>query len=72
MSDGRGQEYLDENLCLHENVYIDGFEIINKPDPTNPSADVLITLRCEKCGDTQEHTLDLEDVIYDLDLGWNE
>jgi len=74
MSDGRGQEYLDENVCLHDNVYIDGFEIINQRVYTNHTqgAEVLVTVRCEKCGESQQHTLDLDDIIYDLQLGWNE
>ena len=66
MSDGRGQEYLDENFCTHDDVFISHFEIINDFE------DVLVTIRCEKCGDTQQHTLDLEQIIYDLELGWNE
>jgi len=66
MSDGRGQEYLDENFCSHDDVSINYFEIINEGD------DVRVTIRCEKCGDTQQHTLELAEVIYDLDLEWEE
>ena len=68
--DGRGQEYLDENFCTHDDVYIADFEIINAG--THLSDDVLVTLQCEKCGETQQHTLDLDDIIYDLQLGWEE
>ena len=42
------------------------FEIINEGD------DVLVTIQCEKCRERQVHTLDLVDVIYDLDLEWVE
>jgi hypothetical protein len=66
MNDGRGQEYLDENFCTHDNVYIGDFEIINAGE------DVLITLCCEKCDATQQHTLDLQEIIFDLEIGWNE
>ena len=64
--DGRGQEYLDENFCTHDNVYIDNFEVINS------SEDVLITIRCQNCGETQDHTLCIENMIHDLNLGWEE
>ena len=66
MSDGRGQEYLDENVCLHDWVSISDFEVINS------SRDVLVTLSCNKCGETQQHTLCIESVLDDLQLGWNE
>lgn len=66
MSDGRGQEYLDENFCSHDDVVIRYFDIINEGE------DVRVSIQCEKCGDRQEHTLDLEQIIWDLDLEWNE
>ena len=33
MSDGRGQEYLDEDVCLHEDLYVDTItvKITSKP-----------------------------------------
>ena len=70
MSDGRGQEYLDENLCLHDNVYIDDFEVIISGD--DPSTNVLVTIRCEKCSKSQERTLCFESILEDLNLGWEE
>lgn len=27
MSDGRGQEYLDENICLHEDVLVNDYTV---------------------------------------------
>tara|TARA_R100000908_G_C3745706_1_gene141138 strand:- start:1522 stop:1722 length:201 start_codon:yes stop_codon:yes gene_type:complete len=66
MSDGRGQEYLDENFCSHDDVVIRYFDIINEGE------DVLVSIQCEKCGDRQDHTLDLEQIIWDLDLRWEE
>lgn len=66
MSDGRGQEYLNENFCTHDDVGISYFEIINEGD------DVRVTIHCEKCRERQVHTLELAEVIYDLDLGWEE
>ncbi len=38
MNDGRGQEYLDENLCTHDNVEVVAFEIINNQE------DVLVDM----------------------------
>lgn len=66
MSDGRGQEYLDENVCSHDYVYIDGFELINDGE------DVLITIRCYRCSQAQQHTICIENMIDDLNLGWEE
>ncbi len=66
MSDGRGQEYLDENLCLHDYVYIGNFEVINSGE------DVLVTIQCGKCNESQQHTLCLESILDDLKLGWEE
>ena len=66
MSDGRGQEYLDENFCTHDDVYVNGFEIINNQE------DVLVNITCCKCRESQQHTLDLGELIFDLDLGWND
>ena len=66
MSDGRGQEYLDENFCPHEFVDILDFEIVNAGE------DALITIGCDKCGATQQHTLDLEDIIFNLQMEWQE
>ncbi len=63
---GIGQEYLDENLCLHDSASITDFEVINS------SEDVLVTLSCNKCGETQQHTLCLESILDDLKLGWKE
>ena len=42
------------------------FEIINEGD------DVRVTIHCEKCRERQAHTLELAEVIYDLDLEWEE
>jgi|TARA_R100000479_G_scaffold175457_2_gene126557 hypothetical protein len=64
--DNRGQEYLDENFCSHDDVVIRYFDIINEGE------DVLVSIQCEKCGDRQDHTLDLEQIIWDLDLEWVE
>jgi hypothetical protein len=66
MSDGRGQEYLDENVCTHDDVIIRYFDIINEGE------DVCVSIQCEKCGDRQDHILDLEQIIWDLDLRWEE
>jgi hypothetical protein len=63
---GIGQEYLDENLCLHDWVSISDFEVINS------SEDVLVTLSCNKCGETQQQTLCIESILDDLKLGWEE
>jgi len=63
---GIGQEYLDENLCLHDWGSISDFEVINS------SEDVLVTLSCNKCGETQQQTLCIESILDDLKLGWEE
>ncbi len=66
MNDGRGQEYLDENLCTHDNVEVVAFEIINNQE------DVLVDITCCKCGESQEHTLDIYSMLEDLELRWEE
>ena len=66
MSDGRGQEYLDENFCTHDNVYINFCEIINNGD------DIRVSITCGNCGASQEHTLDTYAILDDLNLGWEE
>jgi len=73
MSDGRGQEYLDENFCSHDDVYIDDFYVIEEiVKGKKYMNDVHVSIRCQNCGKTQERTLDLEQIIDDLDLGWVE
>lgn len=64
--DNRGQEYLDENFCTHDDVEVVAFEIINDQE------DVLVDITCCKCRESQQHTLDLGETILDLDLEWNE
>jgi len=54
------------NLCLHDNVYIDDFEVVNGGE------DVLVTIRCYKCSQSQQHTLCIDNMLYDLHLGWEE
>lgn len=54
------------NRCLHDDVYIDDFEVINSGE------DVLVTIRCYKCSDTQQHTLCVENMLDNLQLGWEE
>ena len=63
---GLGHEDRDENLCLHDWVSISDFEVINS------SEDVLVTLSCNKCGETQQQTLCIESILDDLKLGWEE
>jgi len=76
MSDGRGQEYLDENFCSHDNVYVDYVEILKSGNPITwkqtEGEELLVTIRCYKCGQAQNHTLDLYEVVEDLNLGWQE
>ncbi len=57
---------LDENFCTHDNVYIHDFEVVNDGE------DVLVTIRCYKCGNSQQHSLCLENMLYDLHLGWED
>ena len=68
--DGRGQEYLDENVCLHEldygSVGVEDWEVINSNE------DVLVTISCRKCGERQQQTLCLQSMLEDLNLEWNE
>lgn len=64
--DGRGQEHLDENVCTHDDVEVVDFEFMNN------QAEVLVDITCCKCGESQQHTLDLGAMILDLDLEWNE
>jgi len=69
MSDGRGQEYLDENFCSHDDVYIHDFWV---KDETLLGADAIVTIRCQNCGKTQERTLCIEGMLENLDLEWEE
>jgi len=62
--DGRGQEYLDENLCLHDLVSVEDWEVINSNE------DVLVTISCRKCGERQQQTLCLQSMLEDLNLEW--
>ncbi len=59
------EEYIQER-CPHEFVDILDFEIVNAGE------DARISIICEKCGATQEHTLDLQEIIFDLEIGWEE
>jgi len=54
------------NLCLHDYIYIDDFEVIND------SEDVLVTIRCHRCSQAQQHTICIENMLDDLHLGWEE
>jgi hypothetical protein len=59
------EEYIQER-CPHEFVDILDFEIVNAGE------DALITIGCDKCGATQQHTLDLEEIIFNLQMEWQE
>jgi len=73
MSDGRGQEYLDENFCTHDNVYIDDFYLIDEDEDFEEYInDVYVSIRCQNCGKKQDRTLSIENMLYDLDLGWED
>jgi len=60
------RRWIYNKVCLHDNVYIDDFEVIND------SEDVLVTIRCYTCSQTQQHTICLENMLDDLHLGWEE
>jgi len=66
--DGRGQEYLDENFCTHDDVYIHDFWVKDYPQ----GADAIVTIRCQNCGKTQERTFCIEGMLENLDLEWEE
>ena len=73
-SSRRGQEYLDENVCLHlisgipslpyDSVDVEDWEVINSNE------DVLVTISCRKCGERQQQTLCLQSMLEDLNLEW--
>jgi len=79
--DGRGQEYLDENVCLHENVNIENIVVkvfdvkivhINlEQEYTTDKFDLCAVVYCRKCGATQEQSIDV-DVFYDNGYRWQE
>ncbi len=59
------------NKCLHDDVYIDDFEVISSTGVGN-GEDIVVTLRCYKCGDSQQRTLCIDNLLYDLYLEWEE
>jgi len=61
-----GEEYLDENLCLHDSVSVDATEVLTGGE------ELFVTIRCDKCGQKQNHTLDLNQIVDDLQLEWVE
>ena len=61
-----GEEYLDENLCLHDSVSVHSAEVLTGGE------ELFVIIRCDKCGQKQNHTLDLYQVVEDLQLGWVE
>ena len=85
--DGRGQEYLDENVCLHENVNIEniivkafGVEIVHITlehstsgdyEYTSDRFDLCAVVCCSRCNATQEQSIDV-DVFYDNGYRWQE
>mgnify|MGYP003633181130 FL=1 len=79
--DGRGQEYLDENVCLHENVNIENIVVkvfdvkivhINlEQEYTTDKFDLCAVVCCSKCSATQEQSIDV-DVFYDNGYRWVE
>lgn len=81
--DGRGQEYLDEDVCLHENVNIENIVVkvfdvnigivhINlEQEYTADKFDLCAVVCCSKCNATQEQSIDV-DVFYDNGYRWQE
>ena len=79
--DGRGQEYLDENVCLHENVNIENIVVkvfdvkivhINlEQEYTTDKFDLCAVVCCSRCNATQEQSIDV-DVFYDNGYRWVE
>tara|TARA_R110000803_G_scaffold103264_6_gene171373 strand:+ start:532 stop:780 length:249 start_codon:yes stop_codon:yes gene_type:complete len=79
--DGRGQEYLDENVCLHENVNIENIVVkvfdvkivhINlEQEYTTDKFDLCAVVCCSRCNATQEQSIDV-DVFYDNGYRWQE
>tara|TARA_R100000908_G_scaffold38146_1_gene17602 strand:- start:3477 stop:3710 length:234 start_codon:yes stop_codon:yes gene_type:complete len=65
MRSDMAEEYIQER-CPHEDVHIDDFEVINNGE------NVLVHICCDRCGKSQEHTLDIYAMLDDLDLRWEE
>ena len=66
-----------ENRCLHDNVTIVNVEILNESGypitwKQTEADELLVTIRCDKCGQTQDHILDLYEVVEDLEIRWVE
>ena len=59
----------DDLWQLYHKVTFDGY---NKLIIVNAGEDALITIGCDKCGATQQHTLDLEEIIFNLQMEWQE
>jgi len=67
--DGRGQKYLDENICLHEDVLVNDYTVT-----LAGTAEDFVTVQvwCPRCGDVQKRNISIEVMIDMLNLEWEE
>lgn len=86
MSDGRGQEYLDENFCSHEDLYVNDITVKVQSQPVGDLDNWkrylqtvgthLFTLYavvvCEKCGASQEQHIDIDTILETKTWEWEE
>tara|TARA_R100001509_G_C4789049_1_gene189108 strand:- start:486 stop:674 length:189 start_codon:yes stop_codon:yes gene_type:complete len=61
---GIGEEYLDENVCLHEDVSVS--------DIICHCGSIEVRVVCDNCGKGQTQHYDIQLLIDDLEIGWNE
>jgi len=85
--DNRGQEYLDEDVCLHEDVYVDNITVKITSKPLSELEhwrkylaiqgtelfEMYAEVVCKKCGATQEQWINVDEVVYEgIDAEWIE
>ena len=84
--DNRGQEYLDENFCPHEDLYVNDITVKVQSQPIadldnwkiflNKVGTSLFTLYadvvCEECGANQEQHIDIDTILETKTWEWEE
>ena len=86
IEDGRGQEYLDEDVCLHEDLYVNNITVKINSKPVGDldtwkkylanngteMFEMYAEVVCEKCGATQEQYIDIDEILQNWSWEWEE
>ena len=86
--DNRGQEYLDEDVCLHEDLYVNNITVKIQSKPVDgwdldswkiylqkvgtELFEIYADVVCEKCGATQEQYIDIDEILENRSWEWEE